>query len=185
MKEDLHNLSLWDLTEEQKARFKELFRIEENGNDSNGTTFREIFALDLTIEPNLRYNEFMEYFYVSIKSVNEKMMELNTNISQKKYHYIHGNGKNGKTTFNKRFILENTQVFNSFWIDFSDSTLNKTNYSHRLILVIIKYFNLLVREHRNCVDTMMECINHITIANKRISERKIVEAPLRAISGNV
>ena len=98
------------------------------------------------------------------------MEKLKANIIQgRRYHYIHGYGKNGKTTFNKRFIHENDDVFYPLCIDFSDSAPNNTEYSHRLILVIINYFNALVYQHNNCIDIIMECINHISNARLEIN----------------
>jgi len=162
------------LSDEQKERFIRLFNIyPDDSNDSNSIILQTVLDFNFTDhddEYEITYDEFKEHFYVdNIPSVDENIENLNKNILHgKRYHYIHSNGKNGKTTFNKRFIHENNEIHKPIYIDFSDLSQSNTEYTHRLLTVVINSFNLLVRQQKDCIDTIMKCIRHISNAQINI-----------------
>lgn len=171
----MNNKSLESLSDEQKKRFKKLFDIKPNSIDLNGKILNNVLSKDLITcdeEFQLSYKEFQRYFYVNdIISVNKALKNLKDNIeSGLKYHYLHSFGKNGKTTFNRRFANENEGIFNTIFIDFGDFHSNSTEYPHSLTMIVIQYFNSLVSEYNDeLLDIMLECFNHIANTKKPIN----------------
>lgn len=151
----------------QRNRFQHLFKIIASSTDSEGILLNKVISLDTNTcdeETELTYSDFKYFFYVNkITSVEDNLLRLKANlIKGEKYHYIHSYGKNGKTTFNRRFIEENRSIFKCLLIDFKDFQINRIGQRHSLATKTIKFFGLLSSLFGDkLVQTIVDCIVHI------------------------
>jgi len=155
------------MEQNQKKRFQKLLNLSYNTFDNKGVTLLKVLGLDSNACDDLSeltFEDFYEHLYVNgIKTVEEGLVRLKNNLlKNKKYHYIHSYGKNGKSTFNRRFIFENKEYFKFIVIDFIDFQINKIGNRHSFITVVSKYYNLFSSYYKdNFINSILECINHI------------------------
>ena len=151
----------------QKRRFQNLFKINPSSIDNDGILLFKVIGLDSNRcdeETELTYEDFYDNLYVeNIKSIEESLERLKKNLLKgEKYHYIHSYGKNGKTTFNKRFIHENRDSYRCIIVDFKDFQINTSGQRHSIITKSIKFYNLLGSLFGDkFIQTILDCLIHI------------------------
>jgi hypothetical protein len=171
------------MTPDQKQRFKKLFAgIKENEADANSSLLNEVIRFDPNDHSGSRempYDDFKKFLYVKdIPSVESNLTKLREKlINGDKYHYIHSYGKNGKSTFIRRFIDENKADFEFVKIDFKDFTFRTEEKKHCLITLTIKDFKFLSLSPEysiKLVDTIKQCLLHINQQNFKPESSDIV-----------
>lgn len=154
-------------TTEQKRRFQKLFNIKYQMNDENGILFRSVLNLDPSVvdeEFHMTFKDFEQYLFVkNVNSFKLNSVRLRQElINGEKYHYIHAWGRNGKTTFIRKFINDNKSKFNFALVDFKDFQINRTEKRHSLTTKTIEFFLVLLSIFgEKLIETMLFALLHI------------------------
>ena len=165
----------YQLNDKQKKRLIKIFKINnkiKENESENGTLFKRVLDY-IPIEEDsvlLPFDDFCKFFFCGETKWNEEkgiINTLKTNINDEihRFHYIHGHGKNGKTTFIKYFKYINKDVFNIIELNFR--TLGRIPDRHNeLREELIRMFNRLSLNHR---EKLNDVLYHIM---KNYSEEK-------------
>lgn len=154
-------------TDNQRKRFKKLFTLNYSSIDDNGVLLQKVLNLDpnrVDEEYEMSYDDFNQFLYVKdVKSINTNIERLKKEILKgRKYHYIHSYGKNGKTTFLRRFIKENKDIFTDVFVDFKDFQINRTEKTHSLITKTIEFFDTLLSLYKyDLIENITNVLKHI------------------------
>lgn len=146
------------MKDHQKENFRRLFGINEhtkNNEKQSGVLLKKVLQYGSIEEDNisLPFEDFKDFFYCKneewkIKDNEMKKLEYNICSNAHKFHYIHGHGKNGKTTFVKNFKNKYKDQFNVFEINFK-SLGNIPDTTYGLKHKLIELFKSLSLEQKN------------------------------------
>jgi len=172
------------MNEIQKENFRRIFEINEHiiKNEKEDGILLERVLEYIPIEEDsnyLSFDDFKDFFYCKNAEWNGeknemKRLEYDICSNVHKFHYIHGHGKNGKTTFVKAFKNKYKDKFNVIEINLKSlGGIPDTTYG--LKNKLIELFKTLSSEQKNKVNNILfqisEHFSDNTIENRGDNEK--------------